>query len=307
MKEPLVSVVMPSFNDRCEFLKESIESILNQTYKNLELIIADDSTLEESKYIIDSYANKDSRIIINRREGRRGISAAVNDAIKMAKGDYIAHMDADDVSLPNRLELQMKLFKSKEVSVVGGHTVSIDEYGNEKPQALKLPCNDTLIKKGFKDGLACVLNPTSLVRKEVFNKVGGYEELWKCAEDYDMWYRIAALRYEFANVPEVVLKYRSSHGENDHIKRADILPKFCCMSRLKYSLGISRRLSEKEFLNIEELVESHPLCRLSIVATKKGSVLYNLIKKMNLRKIVIRITNAYFARHRNYYLTMIER
>ena len=79
------------------------------------------------------------------------------------------------------------------------------------------------------------------------------------------------------------------------------------MSRLKYSLGISRRLSEKEFLNIEELVESHPLCRLSIVATKKGSVLYNLIKKMNLRKIVIRITNAYFARHRNYYLTMIER
>ena len=107
MKEELISVAMPTYNDE-KYIAEAIESILNQTYKNFELIIIDDCSKDDNWKIISEYAKKDKRIKAYRNEKNRGISYNLNLAIKKAKGEYIARMDGDDTCTSDRFEIEIK-------------------------------------------------------------------------------------------------------------------------------------------------------------------------------------------------------
>lgn len=103
---PLVSVIMATFNEPVKFIKQSVSSILNQTYGNLELIIADDSTKESTTAALDKMAENDKRIVILRQNERMGFVHALNEGLKIAKGDFIARMDGDDVAVPERIASQ---------------------------------------------------------------------------------------------------------------------------------------------------------------------------------------------------------
>ena len=105
--KPLVSVIMATFNEQERFIKESIDSILGQTYQNLELLIADDSTNNDTIRVIDDFARRDNRVKVIRKESRMGFVKALNIALKEAKGEYIARMDGDDVALPDRFKKQI--------------------------------------------------------------------------------------------------------------------------------------------------------------------------------------------------------
>lgn len=208
--KPLISVVMPCYNAEC-YIEESIKSILNQTFKDFELIIVDDGSTDRSLEIIKKYARKDKRIRVIRNKKNMGIAISRNIGTKAAKGKYIAVHDSDDISLPFRLKEQFDyLEKNPEAGVVGGY-LQIFESESEKVIGIrKYPENDeNLRNKIF--FYSPVAQPAAMIRKDVFKKIGFYNPKYPPSEDLDFWFRLGE-QYKFANLPKVVLKYRISQN-----------------------------------------------------------------------------------------------
>lgn len=197
---PKVTVLMPVYNGE-KYLKESIESILNQSYKHFEFLIIDDASTDCSAEIILNY--KDKRIRYIRNEENLKVAATLNKGLKLAKGEYIARMDCDDIALLNRLETQVAFMEAHdEVGVCGSW---FQFYGGFDDRIIKLPVESDLIQARLL--FHCVLNhPTVILRKSVldeYNLIYGNRTL----EDYDLWIRAAKVT-KIANIPKVLLKYR---------------------------------------------------------------------------------------------------
>jgi hypothetical protein len=204
MKTPLVSVVMVVRNVDT-YLAESIESILAQTFSDFEFIIVDFGSTDKTKAIVSGYATKDKRIRL-REIPDCGLAAARNAGCALAQGRYIAIMDADDVSVPERFMWQVDFMeKQPEMGLVGGATKWIDSSGKSL-RIDQLPAEDHEIRLAL---VTCCpfCQPTVLMRREAFTLTGGYRIVFAQAEDYDLWLRIAD-RYRCANLKEVVLQYR---------------------------------------------------------------------------------------------------
>jgi cellulose synthase/poly-beta-1,6-N-acetylglucosamine synthase-like glycosyltransferase len=204
MSQPLVSVALVVSNvDR--FLAESIESILGQTFRDFEFIIVDFGSTDNSKSIISKYAAIDSRVKFHEIP-HCGLAEARNAACSLAEGKYIAIMDADDVSVPERLSWQAEFMENHpEVGVVGGSVERID--ATSRPlQVFQYPLENREIQSELLTH--CVFcQPTVLMRRDAFVRVGGYRGPFAPAEDYDLWLRIAE-SFQLANLVKVVLKYR---------------------------------------------------------------------------------------------------
>ena len=129
MKTPKISVIMSAYNSE-KFISKSIDSILAQTFKNFELIIINDSSIDKTKDIIETYRKKDKRIKIICNRQNLGPAKSRNRALKIAKGEYIAIMDSDDVSLPKRLEVQYHFLENNpDIFLIGGGAIKINESG----------------------------------------------------------------------------------------------------------------------------------------------------------------------------------
>ena len=206
MEEPLVSVIMPAFNERPDMITDAINSILQQTYSNIELHIFDDSTKEETKEAIDAFAS-DSRVTIHRSENRVGFIKSLNLGLEAATGKYIARMDGDDFSLPDRFEKEVAFLESHpDVMVVGGQMNIMDENG-EITSSRSYPTG------GLKFFLfSCARNPmahpTIMMRREVVDKGYRYDESLRMSEDLDFWLRLMNDSYKLANIPDTVINYR---------------------------------------------------------------------------------------------------
>ena len=209
LKSGLVSVVMPVYNDK-RFLTKAIDSILAQTYENFELIIIDSSTDQETIDLIDRY---DPKIKYIWKE-KRGIANALNAGIKEARGEYIARMDADDISMPDRLEKQVRYLDAHlDTMLLGGQGIIIDEDDNEKGIS-KNPLAYDVIRAGL------VFNntfwhPTVMFRRKVFEDGFYYDENFT-AEDYDLWTRLAS-GYVIENLPDILIKYRQYGGNTSEL------------------------------------------------------------------------------------------
>jgi len=204
MSAPLVSVAMVVCNVE-RYLAEAIESILEQSFQDLEFIVVDFGSSDNSKSIISKYAAIDSRIKFHEIP-QCGLAEARNAACCRAQGKYIAIMDADDVSLPNRLLWEVEFMESHpEVGVVGGAVECIDAAGKVLT-TWSNPTEDRMIQPALNE--RCLLRQsTALMRRDAFVTLGGYRASFAQAEDYDLWLRIAE-RYQLANLEQVVLRYR---------------------------------------------------------------------------------------------------
>lgn len=216
---PVVSVVMATFNEPADIIKKSIESILNQTFSEFELIIIDDSTNLETKQVIDSFLT-DGRVRVIRGEERIGFAKGLNIGFSQAKGRFIARMDGDDISMENRLELQVNyLKKHPNISVVGGSMYIIDE--NEQIIShRKYPTSGFIFKihSTYRNPLA---HPTVMLRQECVEKGFLYDESFTMAEDLELWLRLQKNGFNLANMKNFLLKYRilgdlSSKRTNDN-------------------------------------------------------------------------------------------
>lgn len=214
MKNHLISVIIPTYN-RANYICEAVDSVLAQTYKNIEIIIVDDGSTDNTKDIVlQRYNSKVTYILQN----NSGPSSARNNGVKHAKGDLIAFLDSDDVWLPEKLEKQVKLIdQSHVIGLVACGLYNIDSDGNivGSPIIKRNYINRrSFLKELMIHNIITGGGSNTLIRRECFEKVGFFEEdLW-IGEDWNLWLRIAK-QYEVKFVEEPLIKYRI-HGNNLH-------------------------------------------------------------------------------------------
>jgi len=207
--DPLVSVVMPVYDGE-RFLAEAIESVLDQSYQRLELVLVDDGSRDRSWEIACEYARGDARVRPFRNERNLGIVATRNRAFGEAAPDsrYFAVMDCDDVCMPDRVERQVVFLQAHpEHAIVGGNTLIIDEHGH-RVGVRRYPSTHEDIARVI-TRYNPIAQPTVMIRRSALDAVGMYSERFPRCQDYDLWLRMAA-RFKVANLDAYTLKYRLS-------------------------------------------------------------------------------------------------
>lgn len=207
---PKITVLMTVYNGE-RYLKEAINSILAQTYTDFEFIIIDDASMDGTSRILNSYTkhgpNFDSRIIIVTNNSNFGLTKSLNIGLRIANGEYIARMDADDISMPARLAMQKEILDTHEdIAVLGGGSEIINETG-KSIGVKKMIENSELI--GFRMITANQLaHPTVMFRKSIILANNSYNECFKYVQDYDLWSRLIEKNYTISNIREPLIKYR---------------------------------------------------------------------------------------------------
>jgi hypothetical protein len=195
---------MPVYN-AAEYLAAAIDSIAAQTFGDFEFLIVDDGSTDASPQILASYAERDKRITIIRSDANRGLTDCLNQGLALARGAYIARMDGDDISLPERLARQVSFLEGNpRVGDCGTWIQTIGELGG---RVERYPSShaDIRCELLFKDVLA---HPSVMIRRSVLAEHGlAYDPAFYQAQDYDLWVRVAE-HAELANLPEVLLHYR---------------------------------------------------------------------------------------------------
>lgn len=203
----LVSVVIPIYNTELSYLKTAIRSILDQTYQNLELILVDSSDKKDIRNMI--YKQNDARIHYYFRK-KHGIYDALNFGIELANGEYIARMDADDISLPKRLEKQVAfLERFPDVDVLGAYYEAIDSNGNIRENKSMFEVSDYESIKSSMIFDNPMNHPTIMFRRKIIDAGWRYHNVY--GEDHDLWTRMLPT-VRFANINEKLLQYRQYGG-----------------------------------------------------------------------------------------------
>jgi glycosyltransferase involved in cell wall biosynthesis len=210
---PRVSVLMSVYNGE-QYLEEAVESILNQTFTDFEFIIVDDGSLDSSPGLLARHAQRDPRILVHRLDSNRGLSVALNAGLKLARGEYIARMDSDDVSLPDRLQEQVAFMDAHPHIGICGTWVEL--IGTIKRQVWKYPTQHAAIHARMLFANTLV-HPSVIMRAVAIGKNAlQYDENVRYAQDYELWSR-AIMSVKFANIDQVLLRYRI-HAEGTGAK-----------------------------------------------------------------------------------------
>lgn len=202
---PKVSVVVPAYNAE-KYIQEAVDSILFQNFTDFELIIINDCSSDKTEEIIQSIS--DSRIIYLKNDVNMGVAETLNRGLDIAQGKYIARMDADDISLGNRLKIQADMLDNhSELAVIGSNVESFNEtdiistgWSSTDPSQMK-------VDLFFSCGLA---HPSVMMRRDVIKELGGYNPDYNGLEDYELWCRVIE-KYEITTLPDILLRYRI-HG-----------------------------------------------------------------------------------------------
>lgn len=205
-KTPSVSVLLPVYNAE-RYVVQAVQSILDQTYRDFELILINDGSTDSSLSILEPFAARDPRIRLISRENR-GLVHTLNEGLSLARGAFIARMDADDIADPLRFEKQVAFLQIHTQCVaVGCRTYLIDHEGQPlRPQKVVLCTHEEIDRALLSGKTGIISHPTAMIRTDALLKVNGYRDLAPC-EDYDLWLRLAEIG-QLANMPEILLHYR---------------------------------------------------------------------------------------------------
>ncbi len=205
MQFPAISVVMSVFN-ASHYLAAAVDSILAQSFADFEFIIIDDGSDDGSQRMLQEYESYDSRIRVIRQQNT-GLTRALNAGLRQSHGAWIARMDADDVAMPNRLAMQVDYLRTHpECVAVGSHVILTDPDGDPLTEN-EVPHTHESIVAQLRLGIGAVPHPTAMMRRDAVFAVGGYEESYTCAQDLDLWLRLAEVG-KLANFPGALLQYR---------------------------------------------------------------------------------------------------
>lgn len=187
-----------------DFLRPAIDSILNQTHRNLEFIIINDASIDETTDILKSYT--DPRLIVITNTENLGLTKSLNKALQLAKGQFIARQDADDISHPDRLATQFTfLCENPEYALVGCSARLIDEHGNLITD-IKVLSESKQIESSLANNNQFI-HGSILAYKSAITSAGGYRENFRCTQDYDLWLRMSEA-YTLTNLPDVLYSLR---------------------------------------------------------------------------------------------------
>lgn len=253
---PKISVIMSVYKEPVEWMKQAIDSILEQTFKDFEFIIVNDNpSREENSHILNKYILKDNRIKLIINDTNIGLTKSLNKAIVEAKGDYIARMDADDISINNRFEIQSDfLDENPDIVVCGSNAETLDENGKIGGKIITYQ-NDEEIK-AMMLFQSPIIHPVAMFRRIIAGNTIRYDEHYTCAQDYALW--ASLLSFKMANIPQILIQYRLSNNNITTLKRD---------AQLRYSKEIQNTV----FNNLKLQLPS-----------SSNDVLFNLIYKASI-------------------------
>ncbi|RWE73144.1 MAG: glycosyltransferase [Mesorhizobium sp.] len=211
---PTVSVIIP-VRDGAPYIGEALQSILDQDLADIEVIVVDDGSSDDSAAIATSLGEGDGRVKVVANRGK-GIVDALNMGIALARAPLVARMDGDDISLPDRLRLQAARFDADaDLQLLGTAGLRIDRDG--KPlRPIEVPIGNEPLRSALA-GYNPMLHPTVMFRTEAVRRVGGYRRAFTYAEDYDLWLRLSEAG-KLANMDARLVKLRSHPGQVSRVK-----------------------------------------------------------------------------------------
>lgn len=288
-----VSIIMSTYNETKNELERAIKSILNQTLKEFEfIIILDNPDNIEHKEIINKYLKKDKRIIFLINKSNIGLALSLNKGISIAQSNYIARMDADDISVPTRLEKEYDFLQNnKDVDIVATSKIDIDEDGNVIGEPSYLPSEDRMIKKVLK--ISClIIHPSVMFRKDKIQKIGNYRD-FPSSQDYDLWLRASFYGLKFAIINEKLIKYtiRKAGISNSNPLKQYTLKKY--IQKL-YKQRQKKQTDNFSPENLQDYLRKNKVFNLKEIAKfKEGMKYINKAKKAFRQKKII-LTLGYF-------------
>ena len=266
---PLVSVIMPSYNSK-KYIKKAIDSVLEQTYSNFELIIVDGNSTDGTLDILDEYKKQDRRIKVIQDEGR-GIGAALQLGCQIASGKFIARMDSDDIAINTRFEKQLKIFHSiPNLILVASPVIYINE--DDSIVGYSFPYTN---KRIIQEKVYLIAHSTVMMKKDAYVKAGGYQPLLR-AEDYFLWNRMR-LMGEFYIFKEPLIKYRLLQDSLSHTLDDNFNKK---LGRKLESYFIKPIISEIDIIEINDFISTNlPKNRIiSHMSSKRKIRLFSFLK-----------------------------
>jgi glycosyltransferase involved in cell wall biosynthesis len=249
-----VSVLMCVYNGE-SYLREAVNSILTQTFTDFEFIIIDDGSTDSTATILAEYEPKDARLCIH-HQTNQGLIASLNKGLELAQGKYIARMDADDVSLPERLAKQVDFLETHpEIDVLGTGVQILDGSGNTSP-TLQSPTGPDVLRWCL-CFFSPITHPTVMMRRQIVKRVGGYSPDMLYAEDYDLWRRLSCVT-RLSNLQDVLLHLRRHDANVSNRHASEQLQNSVRISCLMIShvlneevpAGIVQHLWDQEFQTV---------------------------------------------------------
>lgn len=237
---------MPVYN--CEkYIQDAVDSVLNQTFTNFELLIIDDASTDSTVAIIKKY--NDSRINLIEKKVNTGYTTSLNTALEISKGIYIARMDGDDICMPTRFEKQLLFLESNHDIIACGSCCKI--IGSDT--IINVPQNNEEIKLALLKG-NCMIHPSMMIRKKYLEQYHiDYDITKEPAEDYDLWVKL--VKYgKLHNLQEVLLMYRIHEGQVSNLRNQN-QKKSALQSQLKLINYLSFTQNEKELLGLQKVIQ----------------------------------------------------
>jgi glycosyltransferase involved in cell wall biosynthesis len=201
-----LSVIMAVYNGE-KYLAIAIDSILGQNFRDFEFLIVNDGSTDATQRICESYEAQDSRIVLIRNEKNVGLTRSLNQALHISRGKCIARMDADDISHRRRFEVQIQYLENNpEVGLLGTFYQELDDDGNIHEEVIRFPTQPMIIKwhLAYENP---VPHPPIMVRRNILQKVGGYDEEWLTSQDYDLFTRLSQVT-KLKNLPDILFYWR---------------------------------------------------------------------------------------------------
>jgi len=252
--KPTVSIIIPTYNRR-QSIGRSIESVLNQTYRDFELIIVDDGSTDNTKELVADF--NDERIRYVRHEENKGEAAARNTGIKAARCDYIAYQDSDDEWLPEKLARQIELLEnaSPEVGVIyTGFWKAENHKRTYVPFSWVSQKNGDIHKELLKGNF--IGSPVVLIKKECFNKVGLFDEKLRNLVDWEMWLRVSKYyHFKCIDEPLVIAHYHSDNVSSNHHAFIETLESV--LEKYSDEFTSDKKLMAKCYIDIGNLLVVH--------------------------------------------------
>jgi glycosyltransferase involved in cell wall biosynthesis len=255
--DPLVSVVMAVHNGE-RYLVDAVESILGQSFVDFEFIVIDDGSTDSTPDIIARYAREDMRFVPFRRE-KKGLTKSLNEAVRMARGKYIARHDADDIALSHRLSTTVEFLEANpSIAATGSWCETIDEEGASTGK-IGNPVDPDQIAFAMA-GYCAMIHPTMVIRRQAFADFGPYDEECSYAQDYELWTRWIRQGAKLTNVPEILVKYR--RGAASQISRKHGIEQTnnaVQIASMYIDFLLSEPLPLKQVLGLRQLIGYSPI------------------------------------------------
>lgn len=301
-----ISVVMSVYNSE-KWLNESISSILNQTFKNFEFIIINDGSTDSSESIIKSFANTDDRIILI-NQANCGLTKSLNKGISISSGRYIARIDADDISLPDRLKKQYEILESSDnLGLCYSSFFEIDSSGKQLGKS-KVVSKFDQVKRNLSKGVNNIAHSSVMFRKSIFESLNGYREKLKKSQDFDLWLRMMEITV-FASTNDEALVLIRRHRKSITYNEFDVYMYISVLSFFarKESVRDPLTLPSKDYAKFYKWVNEYLVLKKENIKTKRRNQISFLLRQKNTRIIDFLTTLHSIILSKYSYIVILEK